>query len=366
MDAGKTSLVGTGSPYESLAGLAGSHGKYFGTAVVHDVLFNELDPPHPDLCAGYAAILEQHFNLLVPESEMKMANVWKSPALIDFSKLDRIATWARDRGMKMRGHVLVWYRSLPPWLVAGYQDGTYSKEQVATMVAWYIDQLMGHFRNSYPGLVIAWDVVNEAVGPNDPRVAPSYGLRPPGIDYQTKGEDFWRLTLGDDYVARVFNWAHDADPDAVLYYNDYHNEYSNPKGEAIFDLVEGLQAKDVPIDGIGLQCHFEVSYLDMSYPGMDFSLASLGDTIDRWTVSGLDVQLTEVDIGRSSNQEARQAAFFGELLSLGLRRDGVSAFVTWGFTDLVSWRADQSPLYFDRNLEPKAGYQAMLKVLEAW
>ena len=350
---------------DSLAELASRHGKYFGTAVVHDVLFDRLEPAQPALSVRYAEIVAGQFHLIVPESEMKMASMWTGDWEIDFSKVDNIADWALERGLKMRGHVLVWHRSLPDWLVEGYQAGTYTKAGVATRVAWYISEVMRHYQTKYPGLIVAWDVVNEAVGPNDPTVASVYGLRPAGDNYADAGEDFWRLTLGDDYVEKAFRWARAADPEAKLYYNDYHNAYTNAKGEAIYALVTGLKAAGVPIDGVGLQCHFDVDYLDASFPGITFSLANISQTIDRWTSAGLDVQITELDIGHSSGASARQAEFFAGLLAVCLQKEGVSAIVTWGFTDRVSWRADRRPLYFDDELNPKPAYFSMLEVLKA-
>jgi endo-1,4-beta-xylanase len=236
---------------------------------------------------------------------------------------------------------------------------------VAGLVRWYFGEVMDHFSRKYPGLVVAWDVVNEAIGPNDPRTEGGFGLRPPGADYLGAGEDFWRLCLGDDYAEKAFRWAREADPEAKLFYNDYHDEYFNPKGQAIFAFVSAMRERGAPIDGIGLQCHFSLSYLDMSYPGIDFSLGSISETVDSWIEAGLEVHVTEADVGMRSGEEGEQADFYAGLLAATLLKDGVSTFATWGFTDLVSWREDERPLYFDRSLNPKQSYYSMLEALKS-
>jgi endo-1,4-beta-xylanase len=345
----------------SLADLAPA-GKSIGTAVTVQGLFNE---DYPNLAARYREVAASQFSLVVPESEMKMASLWKGPEDIDFTTLDRIADWAFEEGLSMRGHVLLWHRSVPGWLSSGFADGTYNGDAVASMVEWYIGQVMGHFADEYPGLVVAWDVVNEAIGPNDATLEGPFELRPAGYDYAGKGEDFWHLSLGDDYEAQAFRWARAADPDAKLFYNDYHNEYVNPKADAIFALVEDLQAEAVPIDGVGLQCHFHLDWLEMEIDGLEFSLDAIGRTVDRWLETGLDVQITEVDVGMNAGDEEAQAAFYAGLLENTLLKDGVSAFVSWGFTDLASWREDTTPLYFDRLINPKPAWFAMVDILEA-
>lgn len=347
---------------DSLSRRARVLGKSFGSAVALGALFND---ERPELSRRYREVVASQFDLIVPESEMKMAAMWKGPDDIDFSRVDRIADWAVANGLRMRGHVLVWHRSLPAWLVEGRGRGAYANDDVAAMVEWYIRRVMGHFKERYPGLISAWDVANEAIGPNDPRSGGPFGLRPPGSDYRGEGQDFWRLCLGDDYVERAFRWARSADPEAKLFYNDYHDEYGNPKGDAIFDFVSGMLDRGTPVDGIGLQCHVSVAYLDMAFPGIDFSLRSVGETIERWTGLGLEVQVTEADVGMGAGEGRRQAGLFSGLVAAALAERGASAFVTWGFTDAVSWREAERPLYFDRSLNPKESYYAMLDALEA-
>jgi endo-1,4-beta-xylanase len=347
----------------SLRAPATSHGKYFGTAVVHGALFNTSQP---ELSRRYEEVLASQFNLIVPESEMKMASLWVAEQRIDFTKADQIADWAVAHGMKMRGHTLLWHRSLPPWLVEGFTAGEYAKDDVARLVEWYVAEVMSHYKTNYPGLVIAWDVVNEAIGPNDPTVSDSFGLRPQGADFLKSGEDFWRWTLGDDYPEKAFRWARAADPQAKLFYNDYHAEYPNPKGDAIYRFVTGMQARGVPIDGIGLQCHFDLAWLDRSFPGITFSNTAIAASVDRWIGAGLEVQVTEADIAMKPGEEARQAKLYADLLTATLLKTGVSAFVTWGFTDLVSWKESATPLYYDRKIEPKPARDSMLKVLDRW
>ncbi len=360
---------------------------YVGTSLSYPAFSHPSDPYGDE----YRALAAREFNMITPEACMKMANLWTGEGHYDFSRVDALAEFAVEKGMKMRGHTLLWYRSVPPWLLEGYADGTYTGGDVEHLVENYISAVIGHFCREYPGLVVAWDVVNEAVGPNDPRVpyasGPPFGLRSPdpqdGEDF-----DFWRLTLGDAYPAKAFRWARasldrEGDRGAKLFYNDYNNEFPNGKQREIARFLrEDLLDNQVPVDGVGLQCHFSIDYLTMEFEGLDFSIDSISHVIDNYLSLGLEVQITEIDIrinddGRGLSREKIdiQADLFADILKVSLVKAGVTAFVSWGFTDRVTWYdetytfnepgspTDEWPLYFDETLRKKPAYFSLQNAL---
>jgi len=374
----------------SLRSYAQEQDVYIGTSLSYPAFSHPTDP----YVEQYKALAAREFNMITPESSLKMEQVWTAVDQYDFSGIDILADFAVENEMKMRGHTLLWYRSVPDWLLEGYSNGTYSNEDVEQLVETYISVVIEHFCTDYPKLIVAWDVVNEAIGPNDPREPnpsdPPFGLRP--IDpADPEHLDFWRLTLGDSYPAKAFQWARESldlqgESSAKLFYNDYNHEYSNDKQKEIQRfLQEELLDKNVPVDGVGLQCHFSIDYLEQVYPGINFSIESISDIIDIYISMGLEVQITEVDVrinddkqGASVEKYTLQSRLFADLLNASLVKPGVSAFVSWGFTDRVTWydesytvneldsSTDEWPLYFDENLEPKPAYTSIQKALKEW
>ncbi len=358
----------------SLRYYAELHQVYIGTALNHLGLDSSSDPYSDKYCE----VAGREFNLVTAESEMKMKTIWIAPDTLDFHLADEIAAFAVSHNQKMRGHCLLWYLSVPDWLRQGYENHTYTTNQIAILVQGYIDSVMTYFKTNWPGLIIAWDVVNEAIGPNDPTLGGTYGLRSPS-------EDFWIETLGTNYVARAFQWAYNADPDTPLYYNDYHAEFPNPKQAAILALLENLSNQGAPVSGLGLQCHFSLDYLNLQYPGITFTAQAISDTIDYYISRGWSVQVTELDIrinddnhGITSAKLQSQADFYAEVLKASLLKSGCDAFVSWGFTDRLTWLDpsinpgspalgwDEWPLYYDENIQIKPAYLSIKQVLRDW
>ena len=181
----------------------------------------------------YSSVLSRHFNYLTAEYEMKWATIEPTQGSRNFSPGDNIVGYGQANGMELKGHTLVWHGSAPGWL------NSLSPADFRTAFEAHIRAVGEHFR----GRLYAWDVVNEAIADS------GTGLR----------DTIFRQKLGDNYIADAFRLAHQADPQALLFYNDYSGEGLNAKSNRIYDLVSGLKAQGVPIDGVGLQMHITAS-----------------------------------------------------------------------------------------------------------
>lgn len=304
-----------------------------------------------------AAFIARHFNVLVAENVMKPEFLAPNQeGQYEFAAADELVNFARARGMQVRGHTLMWHRQMPPWF---FKDGagTVSRAVLVARVERYIADVVGHFK----GRVYAWDVLNEAVTVDEPDAhADANGLRI---------AELYKI-IGPEYIDIVFRAAAKADPDALLFYNDY--ETQNPKKVALISrLVQGLKARGVKLDGIGHQAHCSAGH-----PGVaDFERA-----IDAYARLGVTQHVTELDIALNHNLMdnkvtaatpellARQAQRYGELVSLFLRkRAQVTALLVWGISDSYTWLTSwpvkrfEAPLLFDTALRPKPAYHAVLE-----
>ena len=208
---------------------------------------------------------------------------------------------------------------------------------------------MGH----YKGRIAYWDVVNEAVADN------GSGLR----------DTPWRQFIGDDYIDLAFQFAHEADPDALLFYNDYGAEDMGRKSDAVYAMVKDMLDRGIPINGVGLQAHSTVGRLNFR---------AIGNNIQRLGDLGLQVQITEFDDrypGEADEQTlSQQADDYAQMLQTCLDHNACTAFITWGVSDKYTWLRGRNlgfyknptvePLLFDDNLEPKPAYYALLDVLK--
>ena len=285
--------------------------------------------------AGYAEIVKNQFNAVVAENAMKWASLEGSQGNFLFNLSDALVGQAQKNGQIVRGHTLIWHDSVPPWVLK-----ITGKAEMRAAMKDHIFGVMQHFSGKVP----LWDVVNEAVTDTS-----EHGLR---------SSPFLNVG-GPDYIEQAFRWAHEADPSAKLYYNDYGAEGINGKSDAIYNLVKGLLAKGVPINGVGFQSH-----LDTSFSVKD---SHMQENLQRFRDLGLDVQLTEVDVQFQGDQNAeqqlqKQAQVYGDLMQVCLAVK-CSAFIMWGVSDFDSWRAAGTPLIFDDQYNKKPAYNAVYKAL---
>jgi endo-1,4-beta-xylanase len=305
---------------------AAKHGFLFGAAVAGDFLQKD---------SRYRHTLATEYDAVTPENAMKWATIHPARDRYDFGPADAIVRFAAAHQMAVRGHNLVWYREVPSWVT----DHHWTRAQLEQILHDHIRTVVRHYR----GKVAQWDVVNEAVDKDG-------NLRP----------SVWLDTIGPSYIDLAFRWAHEEDPNAKLYYNDYDIESPGPKASAVTRLVEGMRARGVPIDGVGIQGH-EVASNPPS--GHDFEAA-----LRTYASMGLDVAVTELDVALKlpANEHERQlqAAVYDHVLRACLAVSRCRTFVTWGFTDRSSWVPGQDPglgdaLPFDRDYRPKAALGAL-------
>ena len=305
---------------------------YIGSTVNVDALSNE---------PLYSATLAREFNMVTPEVSMKFSETEPQRGVYTFAKADSIVAFAQAHQMQVRGHNLVWYTDLPPWLTGG----TFTRDQLIAILR---DHIMTEVTR-YRGQVNIWDVVNEAVG-----------------DDGTLRDSIWLRGIGPQYIDMAFQWAHEANPQARLFYNDYGGEGLGRKSDAIYALVKGMLRRGIPIDGVGLQMHISLD----RYPNPRDVLANM----QRLTALGLEVQITEMDVKTQDDARplaaklAAQAQLYGEMLHTCLSVARCTAFVMWGFTDAHSWIPAATghpdyPLIFDAEYRPKPAYFALQQVL---
>ena len=307
--------------------------------------------------AAYAATLARDFNMLEPEDALKWEILRPDPQSFDFHQADQLIDFASRYNMKVRGHTLVWHRQNPAWLTAG----SFSPEQLSRLLEGHIKTVVGHYR----GKIFAWDVANEAFdeGNRAGQLRSTIWYDKPGIGYAQQGSA---------YLAQAFRWAHDADPQALLFYNEAEAEEINRKSDAIYTMVRDFKRQGVPIDGIGFQMHLGV-HTDAAPP----DIASISSNIARFTALGLQVHITEMDVslpvdasGTASDADLQQQAnLYRQVAQACVAHAGCTAIQTWGFTDKYSWIGSHSKktrgaaLPFDRNYQPKPAYEALRNVL---
>ena len=296
----------------------------------------------------YDTLVAHEFNMVVAGNVMKWGSIHRDGRFdYRWTNPDAIVAFAQANGMKIRGHTLAWHQQNPAWLTSG----TWSRDTLEALLKEHIDSVVGHYR----GKIHAWDVVNEAI--NDG----SGTLRTAGSP--------WAPTLGRDYIDIAFTRARAADPAALLFYNDYGLESPGVKQDAAFELVSGMKARGVPIDGIGFQAHFQVKQDGSDVP----SQQTLVNTLTRFAALGLKVELTELDIrvrtpGATAAELAAQAQGYADVVSACLAVPACDAIVVWGVNDGESWVNTAFPGYgqallFDDGFGKKATYDAVKRAL---
>jgi endo-1,4-beta-xylanase len=261
--------------------------------------------------------------------------------------------------LKVRGHNLCWHNQVPSWMFKDSTGKMVNKEVLLQRLKDHIITVVSR----YKGKIYAWDVVNEAISDK-----PDEYLRPSG----------WYQVCGEDYIAKAFEFAHAADPNAILFYNDY-NEINSTKRDKIYKLVKSLKDAGVPIGGVGLQGHWAINE-----PSRD----QLDSTLKKFADLGLAIQITELDISvypkehnaRERRPEDADTAFTPEKENKQIDeyrmcfelfrkyRKTISGVTFWNVSDRHSWldnfpvrgRKDY-PLLFDKNLAPKKVYWEVVK-----
>ncbi|MEO8075363.1 MAG: endo-1,4-beta-xylanase [Acidobacteriota bacterium] len=314
-----------GSTLDALRIAAVARGKLVGTAIQAGFIGD----------ARYRAVVDREFNYITAEYQMKWDALEPSPGASNFSAGDAIVSYADSQGMRVKGHALVWHNSVPGWVNA------LSATELRAAFENHIRVVADHYR----GRVLAWDVVNEAVADD------GGGLR----------DTVFRQKLGDQYIADAFRLAHEADPQALLFYNDYGGEGMNAKSNRIYELVRGLRAQGVQVDGVGLQMHVSANGRpsDSSIAANMRRLADLGLRVN---ISEMDVRIGNVGGTPEARLDVQKTAYHDivRLCVMEPRCDGVTF---WGFTDAHTWISGDDPLLFDAQYARKPAYYGVLNAL---
>ena len=330
---------------------------------------------------GYGELMP-HFNSITAENNMKWKNLVKTKGVYDFNQsndsADRLINWAKSNGVAVRGHTLLWYKSVPTWLHEELGGKGYTpalREKAMSYINEHIETVMEHFGDD----VYVWDVVNEALYNSvDASKLATTGQNPYGNIWRTndgmKEEDsdwvdWYKVTGSYYYIAEAFIKAGEVreknNLKVELFYNDYglHDPY---KRQAALNLVQMLRDNNAPIDGIGMQAHYKLwEYLE----DKDRFLKNLEDSIKAFLDAGLDIHITELDIRYDGeyNQsvEELQGEMYGEIFKI-LRKyaktddmaHGITSVTTWGVYDGCNgaWGANNNILIFGKDKTPKKAY----------
>jgi endo-1,4-beta-xylanase len=316
--------------------------------------------------ARAAALVKAQFDSISPENALKWVSVHPRAGMFDFDDADRYVEFGTRNGMFVVGHNLVWHNQTPKWVFEDAHGNPADRDTVIARMREHILTVVGR----YKGRIGGWDVVNEALNEDG-----------------TLRQSPWMKSIGEDYLLKAYQFAHEADPSAQLYYNDYSLE-NLPKQRGAVALIRKLQSEGVPIAGVGLQGHYK-----MDWPTND----QVDETIAAFAKLGVKVMITELDVdllppatssqgaevttnvalqarlnpyagGLPDDVQRRLAERYAGLFAVYVRhRADVQRVTFWGVTDAQSWlngwpvRGRTSyPLLFDRSYQPKPAFAAVI------
>jgi endo-1,4-beta-xylanase len=325
---------------------AAPEGFHVGTAVAggghHDT------QPYPDPFtsdADFRRLLTAEFSYLSLENQMKWEFIHPERDRYGFGAADAIVEFAQKNNQGLRGHTLLWHSQNPSWL----ETGNFSAAELGQILRDHIKTVVGRYR----GQVQQWDVANEIFDRAGTLRAE---------------ENIWIRALGSGIVADAFRWAHEADPYAKLFFNDYSVESINAKSTAYLELINQLREEGVPVHGFSAQAHMS---LDHDFPG------DLEINFKRFAALGLETAISELDVRMdlpangvpTDAQLVKQAEYYTRALHACLNVDGCNWFTIWGFTDKYSWvpgffpRQGAATVMWD-DFARKPAYFALLSTLE--
>ncbi|MDP9127163.1 MAG: endo-1,4-beta-xylanase [Pseudomonadota bacterium] len=295
-------------PDAGLGKIAAANDKLYGVALQSQQLKDDV----------FAAAVQREAALLVPETELKWDVLRPSPQRFNFAGYHRLAVFAKENNMAMRGHTLVWHDAIPKWLPEALEDTAAAEGILRTHIERVVQETSAMITN--------WDVVNEAFDPHSTR---KDGLR----------ETLWLKALGPDYLALAFCFAHEANPDVTLVYNDfgfeYGDGYGHAKRQALLRWLEGCRKEKTPVHAIGLQSHL---ICGRALAGAEFlhflkDLRSLGLKI---YVTELDLNLSKLS-GRRDDRIKFGQIYVQRYLDMLQESGAVDMLLTWGISDSHTW-----------------------------
>jgi endo-1,4-beta-xylanase len=313
---------------------AAGNGRRIGVAVETNFLAGD---------ATYRSTVSREFNTVTPENVMKFEQIHPAPESFDFCDSDALVSYAAANHMQVRGHTLVWHQQLPEWL----SRGEFSREELIAVLRNHIQTVVGRYR----GLVWAWDVVNEAFESDG-------SLR----------DSLWLRGIGPEYIEMAFRFAHEADPKALLFYNDFAAEGMNAKADAVYSLVSRLIHQGVPVNGVGMQMHLEA--------GKAPAAGEIEKNMNRLAALGVEIHVTEMDVRVAlpvtEQKLAGQAETYREVIGACVSVEACRSITFWGVSDSHSWIAASgsfagfgSALLMDEAYGFKPAYHGVREALAA-
>ncbi len=329
---------------QDVKGLKDYYQDYFPIGVAVNV--RSLEEPQADF-------IKKNFNSITAENDMKMAPLQPKEGVFNWKNADRIVDFAVKNNMRIRGHALCWHEQAGDWIFVDKNGNNVSREVLLERLRTHIHTVV----NRYKGKIYAWDVVNEAVDDN-----PNNLLR----------KSKWTEIIGDDFIEKAFEYAHEADPDAKLFYNDYNSERPE-KVERIYTLLKQLKDKNIPIDGVGLQAHWSI---------FEPSRSELEHAIQKYSSLGLEIHITELDVSIYKWEKEKRAKhpnesdeYTPELQKAQADKykmffevfrkykKNITNVTFWNATDKYTWLdhypvegRKNYPSLFDINAKPKAAF----------
>jgi len=340
---------GQGSTSEDPKGLKDYYKSYFPMGVAI----------RPQSVSGpEAELILKHFVSVTAENAMKMGPIHPKENEYAWSGADAIVAFAEANKLMIRGHTLCWHSQAPDWIFKDAEGKDVTKEVLLKRLKDHINTVV----TRYKGKIYAWDVVNEVIDDNDSK----YFRESP-----------WYKICGEDFVAKAFEYAHEADPNAILFYNDYNTE-SPGKRDRIYKMLKGLLDKGVPIHGVGLQAHWSI---------FSPTEQALRQSIEKFSSLGLKIQFTELDMSvyQSENSRRERKPDESDVLTPEMEakqleqykmvfkvfrenKDKITGVTFWNVSDKSTWLDNfpvrgrkNYPLLFDTNLKPKKVYWEVVR-----
>lgn len=303
-------------------------------------------------------LIKKQFNSITAENDMKSGEVHPSEGVWKWERADKVANFCRQNGIKLRGHCLVWHSQFCNWMFND-KNGKLVKKEV------FYARLRDHIHtvvNRYKDIVYAWDVVNEAMSDGGGR---GFGGNEPNPYRQSQ---LYNL-CGDEFIAKAFEYAHEADPNAILFYNDY-NAATPAKRDRIYNMVKKMQDAGVPITGIGMQGHYNI--YGPSEEDVDAALTKYSELVKHIHITELDIRCNQEMGGQLQFSRGEKSVMPGYISTLQedqyarifrvfrKHKDVIDNVTLWNLCDADSWvGVNNHPLPFDENLKPKKAYYAI-------
>jgi GH35 family endo-1,4-beta-xylanase len=312
-----------------------------------------------------AEIATKHYNTATSENDMKWSSIHPQPGQFDWASADRFMEFCEKHNMVPIGHTLVWHSQVPQWVFTDESGNTLTREALLARMKEHITAVAGR----YKGRIKGWDVVNEALNDNG-----------------TMRSSQWLKIIGEgkpeqqfDHIAKAFEYAHAADPEAELYYNDYNLSSSRTKADGAVAIVRHLQSKGLRIDGVGMQVHAGLTWPKVE--DIEYAINALAATGVKVMVTELDIrtqtrgprgaEITQINRQTTADPDAVSAEVqqkladkYAEIFSVLVKhKESIHRVTFWGVYDATSWIGG-SPLLFDRDYQPKQAFHAVVQVVQ--